>query len=182
MRRVRMRLLRAGLPLPRNNATGSAPRNDYLLLSVIASPSASLRTGFAKQSIERRGIFLALLISLYATGAMAIEMSVEEMSKKKLHHIEAARFTNPWCAGCAARSRWDFFKWQLSSNPYEEEKKKSVTFNVVKPDFKKLDASGKDYAVWLGHSTVLIKANGKTIITDPVFWDVFFFIKRKTPL
>ena len=132
----------------------------------------------------RRTVFLfpALLVVLCATRVFAIEASVEEISGKKLHHAEAVRFTNPWCAGCAARSRWDFLKWQLSGNPYAKEKKKPVTFNVVRPDFKKLDASGKDYAVWLGHSTVLIKSNGKTILTDPVFWDVFFFIKRKTPL
>ncbi|MEK7313972.1 MAG: hypothetical protein AAB065_05795, partial [Deltaproteobacteria bacterium] len=61
----------------------------------------------------RRTVFLfpALLVVLCATRVFAIEASVEEISGKKLHHAEAVRFTNPWCAGCAARSRWDFLKW-----------------------------------------------------------------------
>lgn len=92
------------------------------------------------------------------------------------------RFSNPWMK----KRRFiyiDLIKWKfLSKNPYREEKKRPVSFNVLKPDFNALEKnSGHDYLVWLGHSTVFMRINEKRIITDPVFWDVTRFIKRKTP-
>lgn len=92
------------------------------------------------------------------------------------------RFFNPWHEKLTGRFL-HVLKWLLfSKNPYKEEKKKPVRFELAVPDFGKLEASGKDYIVWLGHSTALISLNKKVFITDPVFWDVHFFIKRKTPL
>ena len=92
------------------------------------------------------------------------------------------RFFNPWLGHGAARYlglvKWMFF----SRNKWAGEKKKPVSFEVVKPDFTALDKTGKDYIVWLGHSTVIIKTNNRTIITDPVFWNVTRWVKRKTPL
>ncbi|MBI5560608.1 MAG: MBL fold metallo-hydrolase [Deltaproteobacteria bacterium] len=110
-------------------------------------------------------------------------MPLEEIAKKKMHHGHSGRFFNPWSKG-KRRGVFDFLRWRFSRNPYEEEKKKAVRFNVVRPDFGELDGNGSDYAVWLGHSTVFMKAGGKTIITDPVFQDIDLFIKsikRKTP-
>ncbi|MBI5642094.1 MAG: MBL fold metallo-hydrolase [Deltaproteobacteria bacterium] len=101
---------------------------------------------------------------------------------RKLHATKDGRFFNPWPGGSRA-SYLGLVKWLLfSRNKYRAEKKKEATFTVVKPDFKRLEASGKDYLVWLGHSTVLLKIAGKVLITDPVFWDVNPFIRRKTPL
>ncbi len=92
------------------------------------------------------------------------------------------RFSNPWMR----KRRFiylDLIKWKfLSKNPYKEEKKKPVSFTVLKPDFIGLEKdTGHDYMVWLGHSTVFMRINKMRIITDPVFWDVTRFIKRKTP-
>lgn len=99
---------------------------------------------------------------------------------KKAQKDSQGRFHAPW------ENRWEhsfltFLRWQFSKNPYSEEKKKEVSFPVSRPDFKSLEASGKDYAVWLGHSTVFLKLGGKAFITDPVFGDINFFLKRKTP-
>ncbi|MBI3815757.1 MAG: MBL fold metallo-hydrolase, partial [Nitrospinae bacterium] len=108
-------------------------------------------------------------------------MSIEDIARKKVHHGKDGRFHNPWCEGCR-RSFADLLKWMVfSKNVYREDKKKEVRFDVVLPEFAKLNEASKDYAVWLGHSTVLMKVNGKAIITDPVFWDINFLLKRKTP-
>lgn len=109
------------------------------------------------------------------------EMSIEEIARKKVHHGQDGRFVNPWCQDCR-RNYVDLLKWMiLSKNVYEEEKKKEVKFDVVTPDFSKLNEASKDYIVWLGHSTILMRIGGKFIITDPVLWDINFLLKRKTP-
>ncbi|MBI5598213.1 MAG: MBL fold metallo-hydrolase [Deltaproteobacteria bacterium] len=123
-------------------------------------------------------------------------MSLEEIVRGKKHHGKDGRFFNPWCPDCR-RSTIEFLKWRFSKNPYREEKKNEAGFDAVRPDFSSLDndtgragqlagpagppAGHAGYAVWLGHATVFIKAGGKAIITDPVLWDISFFLKRKTP-
>ena len=110
-----------------------------------------------------------------------LTMSIEEIARKKAHHGSDGRFLNPWCKDCR-KSFTDFLNWVIfSKNVYKEEKKKEVKFDVVTPDFSKLNEASKDYMVWLGHSTVLMKIGNKTIITDPVLWDINFLLKRKTP-
>ncbi|MEK7773981.1 MAG: MBL fold metallo-hydrolase [Deltaproteobacteria bacterium] len=99
----------------------------------------------------------------------------------KPHKDRNHRFYNSW----AQKRKWvsiDLVKWLVfSKNRFREEKKKPVTFPVERPDFELLKKENSDYIVWLGHSTVLMSVGGKTVITDPVFRDVNFIIKRKTP-
>lgn len=101
---------------------------------------------------------------------------------KKPHLDNNGRFFNPWIQ----RRKWAYFKlikWLVfSKNIFREEKKRPVNFPVHRPDFKTLEEAGRDYIVWLGHSTVLMKTGPRTIITDPVFWDINFLVKRHTPL
>ncbi len=123
-------------------------------------------------------IFLAAVFSGFAPFVQGI--AAEELSLSKAPVDKDGRFYNPW-AGEAGGSFLDFLRWKLSKNPYAEEKKRPVSFPVVRPDFDHLNTINGDWFVWLGHSTVLMRAGGKTIITDPVFWDVNFLVKRKTP-
>ena len=45
-----------------------------------------------------------------------------------------------------------------------------ITKIELSSDWQKLDLSKDDnYAIWIGHSTFLIKKNGVTILTDPIF-------------
>ena len=129
-------------------------------------------------------LFLSIILFVFSSFEITegeLDMSIEEIARKKVHHGKDGRFHNPWCEGCR-RSFVDLMKWMVfSKNVYKEEKKKGVRFNVITTDFAKLNETSKDYAVWLGHSTVLIKVNGKVIITDPVLWNINFLLKRKTP-
>ncbi len=124
---------------------------------------------------------LIFVIFLLLTLAPACRAFATESTLQKAPVDEQGRFYNPW-AEKRVHSFTDFLRWRLSGNPWAEEKKKAVNFETERPDIDALEKTGKDYIVWLGHSTVLIKAAGKRIITDPVFWDVNFLIKRKTPL
>ncbi|MBI5810946.1 MAG: MBL fold metallo-hydrolase [Deltaproteobacteria bacterium] len=103
---------------------------------------------------------------------------------KKRNRDKNGRFFNPWHGSDISAGRYlQLIKWLVfSKNQYRAAKKKPVEFRMERPDFKGLDAIGKDYLVWLGHSTVFIRAGGKAIITDPIFWDINFLIRRKTGL
>ena len=58
----------------------------------------------------------------------------------------------------------DMLKWIRSDIEPE------ITKIELSSDWQKLNLSEDDnYAIWIGHSTFLIKKNGVTIITDPIF-------------
>ena len=58
----------------------------------------------------------------------------------------------------------DMLKWIRSDIEPE------ITKIELSSDWQKLNLSEDDnYAIWIGHSTFLIKKNGVTILTDPIF-------------
>ncbi|HEX8287614.1 MAG TPA: MBL fold metallo-hydrolase [Pyrinomonadaceae bacterium] len=70
----------------------------------------------------------------------------------------------------------DLLKWQTSGNPQKEEKQNDAyRLGVLDPTEFLNDE--KDGILWLGHASFLIRLNGKTILTDPVFGDPSFIRK-----
>tara|TARA_B100001057_G_C22784036_1_gene924836 strand:- start:88 stop:1068 length:981 start_codon:yes stop_codon:yes gene_type:complete len=64
------------------------------------------------------------------------------------------------------KSFQDLIKW--STNDVETK----INYLSIADEWKDLNfEEDNDYAVWIGHSTFLIKKNGFTILTDPVFSD-----------
>ncbi len=59
-------------------------------------------------------------------------------------------------------------RWQLSSNPFAEEKARD-TWRPNVADPTEFLASDRDGMIWLGHATFYIRLNGVTILTDPIF-------------
>ena len=60
----------------------------------------------------------------------------------------------------------DMFKWIRADN------ETIVSFIELSSQWKNIDLNDHDnYTIWIGHSTFLIKTNGITILTDPVFSD-----------
>ncbi len=75
------------------------------------------------------------------------------------------------------KNRFMFFKvlkWQFSKLFTKKKELKEYNLKVIKSDFLN---SNKDMIVWLGHSTFFIIIDGKTVLTDPLFYDLPF-IKR----
>lgn len=66
---------------------------------------------------------------------------------------------------------FDILKWKISKNPQAKEKKedKFALKIIENTNFLK---SQEDMIVWLGHATFFIRFGGKTIITDPIFYDM----------
>lgn len=78
----------------------------------------------------------------------------------------------------------DLLKWQLSGNPQKEEKRNDSSRLEIKDPTNFLN-NEKDGILWLGHASFLIRLNGKTILTDPVFGDPSFikkFVDVPSPL
>ena len=64
------------------------------------------------------------------------------------------------------KSFQDLLKWATDDNETK------IDYIEISNDWESLDFEEDDnYGVWVGHSTFLIKKNGITILTDPVFSD-----------
>ena len=60
----------------------------------------------------------------------------------------------------------DFFEWQRNKS------EPKISFIDISDQWKEIDLNEMDnYFIWIGHSTFLIKKNGTTILTDPIFSD-----------
>jgi L-ascorbate metabolism protein UlaG (beta-lactamase superfamily) len=74
----------------------------------------------------------------------------------------------------------DILRWQMSANPQKAEKKAedATIKNVASPD---IFTSKQDALVWLGHSSFLIRLNGITLLTDPVYQSIPFTRQLNKP-
>ncbi len=94
-------------------------------------------------------------------------------------HERDGKFFNPWTP-MPEIGFFTMLKWRFSGRPaYREEEEKFL------PAVSSLTAdyinSNDNFFTWIGHSSVLIKISGKVFITDPVFGDIQFSIKRRVP-
>lgn len=69
-------------------------------------------------------------------------------------------------------------RWQTETNPQKEAKKRDTWRLRVMHHTDWLHSTA-DCIVWLGHSSFFIRLAGTTLLTDPVFGDVSFLVKRK---
>ena len=72
-------------------------------------------------------------------------------------------------------------KWILTPNPQRAEKKRD-TFTPTVIRNTTLIEDINDKIVWLGHSSFYLQLNNKHILTDPVFYNLTPFLKRKHAL
>lgn len=74
----------------------------------------------------------------------------------------------------------DVIRWQTEGNPYRTEKRAEHWIPEIYTRQEWLD-SRENLIVWLGHSTFYIRLAGISILTDPVFFDIFS-VKRLSAL
>lgn len=75
----------------------------------------------------------------------------------------------------------DVLKWQLSPNPYREQKKHSTWRHPVVKGGDFLLGS-QNTATWLGHASFFFRLNGRQILIDPVFGKLSPFTPRFSEL
>jgi L-ascorbate metabolism protein UlaG (beta-lactamase superfamily) len=93
-------------------------------------------------------------------------------------HCREGTFFNPW----NEREKppfTDLLKWQLSSNPYRDDKKRESPVSPDRSgleDFEDSDAELK--IVWLGHASFLVEIDELRCLIDPVWGTLGAFVKR----
>jgi N-acyl-phosphatidylethanolamine-hydrolysing phospholipase D len=126
-----------------------------------------------------------LLISVVAVVLSPIvsfcgpQGDLESLSGEKTHHRDGG-FFNPWLPEAKAGNIFRLLEWKLGTNPYSETKKKRSVFPVTRPDIDQILRAG-DSITYLGHGTLWVRLRQQNIITDPVFGDIVYFIRRHTP-
>ncbi len=125
-------------------------------------------------------LFLLMVIVLSPSPSPAgREGDLESLSRQKAHHRDGV-FLNPWLPEEKAGNILRLLEWKLGTNPYAELKKNPPVFQVTRPDIDRI-LRGGDSVTYLGHATLWIRLRGQNIITDPVFGDIVYFIRRQTP-
>ena len=106
-------------------------------------------------------------------------LGLREIAAQKIHHGKD-RFSNPFTdsahGGMGRVLRWKLFSENHFRQYYEDEK-----VNPVRIDWKPI---AKDHGLsitFLKHASIMIKDVDEYIIVDPVFSDLFWFIKDFTP-
>jgi L-ascorbate metabolism protein UlaG (beta-lactamase superfamily) len=125
--------------------------------------------------------FLSMIIVLTpAASPCGRQGDVESLSREKAHHRDGG-FINPWLPEEKAGNLFRLLEWKFETNPYSEAKKNPPVFPVTRPDFDRILKAG-DSVTYLGHATLWVRLQKQNIITDPVFGDIVYFIRRRTPL
>lgn len=136
-----------------------------------------------KYTVDNRKILILLVgvfsLPLFWPFSLAKAQDLESLARAKAHHRNPG-FTNPWLAGENPGGFLRFLKWRFSDNPFQEEKKNRPVFRTAKPDVGKI-LGGGDSVTYLGHGTLWVRLQGRNILTDPIFEDVTFFLRRFAP-
>ena len=106
--------------------------------------------------------------------------SLREMARAKEHH-NSGGFMNPIGLGRDGRL-WEVMKWKLFS---ENKFKKFFTDEQVTPvsvDWDSVRERSASSVTFLKHASVMIKDIDRYILVDPIFSEIFWFIKDFTPL
>ncbi len=85
------------------------------------------------------------------------------MSYDVSDHYDGKKFFNPWGEN-VAKSLWDVMKWKITSDAKNWEE-------VTEREHHELPQvlAGQTSLTWVNHSTFLIRAQGLSILTDPVW-------------
>ena len=106
--------------------------------------------------------------------------SLRGIAKDKMHH-NSGGFINPLGLNREGRF-WEVMKWKLFNN---NEFKKYFDEEPVIPvsiDWDPVRQNQDCSITFVKHASVMIKAENRYILLDPVFSDIFWFIKDFTPL
>ncbi|MGD8367475.1 MAG: MBL fold metallo-hydrolase, partial [Desulfobacterales bacterium] len=105
--------------------------------------------------------------------------SLREIALAKEHHGNG-RFVNP--VGIPREGRfWQLLSWKLSGNRYADALDRQPEIAVT-ADLEKIAAHRGVSVTFVKHASVLVRVGDRTLLVDPVFDEIFWFIKDFSPL
>lgn len=106
--------------------------------------------------------------------------SLRELALQKIHHGNG-RYLNP--VGVPRNGRfWQLMSWKLFSPNHFKDYLDDQPVTPVSMDWSPISTHPGVSITYLKHSSVIIKDGASSLIVDPVFSDIFWFIKDFTPL
>jgi L-ascorbate metabolism protein UlaG (beta-lactamase superfamily) len=106
--------------------------------------------------------------------------SLRDIAKEQLHH-NSGGFVNPLGMNREGRL-WEVMKWKLFSNNQFKEFFDEERVIPVSIDWEPVRQHQGCSITFIKHASVMIKDEDRYILIDPVFSDIFWFIKDFSPL
>lgn len=109
-------------------------------------------------------------------------LSLKQIAEQKLHHSDNGRFLNPLGELRRRRNLGRVLYWKLfSENRFKEELNGQPTV-TVDIDWNRVKNHNGLSVTFIKHAAVMIKDGDRCFYVDPVFGDIFWFIKDYSPL
>ncbi len=108
------------------------------------------------------------------------DLSLREIAQRKMHHGND-RFINPF-GEAGHKNLWQILQWKLFSenrfrDDYEQERVVPVSI-----DWEAVRQDNRLSITFVKHAGLMIKDLNRTILVDPMFFDLSWFIKDFTPI
>jgi N-acyl-phosphatidylethanolamine-hydrolysing phospholipase D len=108
-------------------------------------------------------------------------MTLRQMAGQKLHHGENGRFLNP-LGEMRRRRMTQVLYWKLFHRNKFRDHLSEQTVTPVAVDWSAVSAHKGLSVTFVKHASVMIKDDDRYLLVDPVFSEIFWFIKDFTPL
>jgi L-ascorbate metabolism protein UlaG (beta-lactamase superfamily) len=152
-------------------------RREFIKNTLLALPSMSILSLMPNSS-------LSAVSPDSDTGSLHYKplngRNLRDIARHKIHHSSGG-FVNPFGLGRDGRL-WEVMKWKLFS---ENHLRKYFDGERVAPlsiDWQPVVEHSGTSITFLKHASILIKDVDRYILVDPVFSEIFWFIKDFTPL
>ena len=110
-----------------------------------------------------------------------LKIQKQNIEEIYLDNFSGKNYFNPWRKderNFLHTIKW-FFEKKQSFN-YEKNKYLPKNMDLSIEEYKKIINSDKDFIIWIGHNTSLIKVQGELFLVDPIFADKIFSTKRES--
>lgn len=129
--------------------------------------------------------FLAVLCSGCSQPTFNDELWLQEVNAKPVEllyaqHFKEGKYFNPWLK--ITKNMAEVFIWRMTpAAPYSDFEKDFLP-TVRSDTITRLQNNPtKDFILWIGHNSFLIKSGGQVWLTDPMFSERALLPPRKTP-